>query len=479
MKGSFTFNSIRKEYIFCEDEGRTYSTAPVSRNLLSIPGFPGAHLINSDVGVLTIQQNVFFDSDSLTDFFSMKEEIAGWLLTDKICPLIFDDQPDRTYHAVIDGSIDIEELLLVGNITLTFICPDPYSYGPEQIIRLETILGNIVNIEGTAPTKPVFELNVLAPITFSMVSNGQEYMVIGKPADVTEEEVDDRTNVLHEEGSTLDTWSTTPVKVDENFSDIDGVMANDGSGIYVEDFGTGNKMHGPAMTKEITPVQDFELETIFDVITDDNEENFRMEVYMFDENFNMLGKFGINDNSRYLKRIRGLARVGEYVDRNTRYAIGSSNYERELGEVSLMFFRVKRVGNKYTFYISQIVNGDHQDTLTATYTDDSGEYLGRLRYVEIFIGKWQDRQRPFRARINNINVWQLAQTTVDQTPIIARIGDKITIDNQNKKLLLNGEPVVKGDFGSSPFSLKPGENKVVLLPENAVQGVMKYNPAFK
>ncbi|WP_179864255.1 distal tail protein Dit, partial [Bacillus cereus] len=51
--------------------------------------------------------------------------------------LIFDDELDRTYLALIDGSIDLEELVNRGKGVITFVCPMPYKLGPTKTVEFQ------------------------------------------------------------------------------------------------------------------------------------------------------------------------------------------------------------------------------------------------------------------------------------------------------------------------------------------------------
>lgn len=150
---SFTFDGVRKDYIYCDDEkGKRRSTfAPITRNFVTTPGRPGAMLRSTDTQIRVIQQPIFFKGNTEEELPKLEEEIAGWLLTKEVAPLIFDGEPDRTYYAVIDGSLDIDELMAVGEGTINFICPDPYKYGTEVTVPANLPIIN----EGTAETWPI------------------------------------------------------------------------------------------------------------------------------------------------------------------------------------------------------------------------------------------------------------------------------------------------------------------------------------
>lgn len=128
---SFSFNGIKKAFVITE-EGRKHQVYNVKRNLLYIPGLAGALLDSTDQEVKIIQQPITILSDSKSNLRKMEEELSNWLLTDKPVQLIFDEEMDRVYNAVVDGSLDIEDIVTSGRGTITFICPDPYKYSTEE-----------------------------------------------------------------------------------------------------------------------------------------------------------------------------------------------------------------------------------------------------------------------------------------------------------------------------------------------------------
>ncbi|MED2879474.1 phage tail family protein, partial [Bacillus thuringiensis] len=127
---SFKFNNERKKYIQIAKGWKRPTWAPLKRNFLSTPGYPGARLLNTqtEMRVLSIPVGIIVPDD--TDLEMVKEELASWLITDQPVELIFDVEPNRTYLAVVDDSFDLDEFVTLGIGTLTFICPMPYKLGP-------------------------------------------------------------------------------------------------------------------------------------------------------------------------------------------------------------------------------------------------------------------------------------------------------------------------------------------------------------
>lgn len=105
----------------------------VKRNFLSVPGYPGARLLNTqtEMRVLSIPVGIIVPDGS--DLEIIKEEIADWLITDQAAELIFDVEPNRTYLAVVDDSFNPDEFVTLGIGTIKFVCPIPYKLGKYKL----------------------------------------------------------------------------------------------------------------------------------------------------------------------------------------------------------------------------------------------------------------------------------------------------------------------------------------------------------
>ncbi len=470
-------------------EGRKKSPfAPTRNNLIKVTGMPGAYVESKEIDVIYIEQPIGFVVDDVEHEVRIIDELSSWLTTIDAAPLEFDDEPGRIYYAEIEGSIeDYTRFVKQRSGIITFICANPYAYSKEEkTVPAEDIM--MINNEGNEATEPIIELTATKKATFAMVNNiNDEYNLLGFPLEEEghEEVVDASPTVLYEDGTSMDGWTTSGVQVDDYFNDITGTMMSDGSGIRAQNYGTaGDRMRGPAVIRELSrPLQDFEITTNFDIISRREMDNFRIEVYLFDEAMNMLGKIGIKDNSRTKNRRAALGRVGPYrgAGRSNGYAIGKHNYIQDnLGETTLMNMSVKREGNLFTFYVARFRNSRHRTTLQSTFRDAKNEYGGRLRYVSLFVGSYQDRAVPNRLRMNNLEVKEIRQLTVDQTPYILDVGDTVTFDHATEEILINGQDAMMiKDFGAEFFKLPKGYSQIEINPPDTFTGEVKFREKYK
>lgn len=441
---------------------------------MSVTGMPGAYLNNNNIQVRIIEVPVVILSDSFSDLQKVKEDMAEWLIHDEAKELVFEDEPDRVYFALVHGELDLVELVGVGSGVITFICPDPFKYGKEQT---ESFTSDMLTLpyNGTAPASPIFELEVLKPVTFAMVQNQfSEYQMIGTPIDVDTQVVDKTTPIIFEYGQSLDDWYTPS-------GDWTGTFATTENAIVIGKWGTGKEWHGAALMKEITPLDDYEIELYVYLRTERDDQTFRVSTNYYDENMNELGMLRLWDKTTNQTRKVVEARMGPYVGDDINYLISHRNYNIQGQRVWGGIIRVRKEGNKFTFYAARVTQGGrHVSALTKTYTDVNKEYAGKLKYVRFDIANFGNTNKPNEVRIEHIKVNKLAQLNVDQTPYIANPGDKITLNNFKKEILLNGEDVKElKDFGGSFFNLHKGDNQLVVHPSNSFKATAKWRNRYR
>lgn len=469
------FNGIEKEYLAVLRGLNRPAWAPVERGLITVPGMPGAHLSHSKRQVRTITVPVFLLAENISDLQKLKEDLAEWLIHDEAKKLKFKDEPDRIYYALVDGALDLDELVKWGKGIITFICPDPYKYGPEQ--EYDITDNDVIENKGTADANPIIELTAKEKTTFALISLGADedskYNIIGTPADDDVVAVDTKEPVIKEDGSTIDTWDKPSMDMidDPNVSNIGGNLGYDDAGIRPNPYGpSGSGQRGGAATKELSsPVQDFELETSFDIISRREIENWRMMIYLHDENLNPIGQIGLKDNSRVYKRRVPLATAGPHKTGYNRGRVlgDKSDYNDRARDVTLYYLRMKREGNKFSFFVGEWQNFRYINEWEGSFIDNDGKFAGKLKHVTLFMGSYQDRPIPSRIRMNYVDIYELSHAVEDQTPYIVYPGDTITFDHKDDDILLNGE--ARNDlknFGASFFTLKKGYNNVIVTPSD-------------
>ena len=312
--------------------------------------------------------------------------------------------------------------------------------------------------------------------------NNVHYNMVGRPADVDEQVIDERVLRLTERGENLQNWTTAGTEIDSNRAVVQGQLGTDGTGIVVLSYGSAPPnatWYGPALLQEITPIEDFEIEMRLRAKSEDPSVVYRVEFYLFDENMKSLGKMAIWQNTTRVNEYTAEGRVGPFVGTFQNYMISSRNYKYAKGHFHGMI-RMRREGQRFEFYVARTMHGEgetgkHYDQLTRTYWDNNNNYQGKLKYVQIHIGTHAKGSKVRLPRINSFKVTELVKGTEDQTPYIVYPGDVVTFDHKNDDILINGEASKDlKDFGGSFFKLSPGYNNLVVTPEDTFYTTVEY-----
>ena len=476
------FNNIDLSPYLKINAVRGRGIVPSELTLIEVPGRHGAYFSNKRKPPRTLEVDYTITASTRQELREKIGELNAIFNVSEPVPIVFDDEPGYTYYGIPESAEEKTEFVRVHQGTITFVCPDPYKYGLEKEALFPSDVVSL-NYGGTADGDPVFELEVTDPVTFAVIQNqDEEYMMIGRPADVEQEVVNSRVLVLDERGDTLSSWMDSPTQVDSPYSNVDGQMGTDGTGIVPLDYGTGTRWHGPALIKEIPPIQDFEVEMRCRVELTDVNQTFRIEFYLFDEYFNVLGKMAVMDATVRYNDIVAEGRYGEYRGDHSNYLIYSQNYSRKIKHFHGLV-RMRRIGQRFEFYVARLTDGaetpTHFDQFEEVWNDIGNQYQGRLRYVQIHIGKYADSGSALVPRINSIKVYELKSVTQNQTPYIAYPGDVITFDHSTSNVLINGESRMDlKQFGASFFKLKPGQNQFVVMPDNSFSVKVRYKERF-
>lgn len=473
----FTFNGERRDYITVLQGRRRPAWAPRTLNWIDVPGMAGAHLESVDVSTRPYDVPIRIKANSNEDLQKLKEDLAEWLLHDELKELIFDDEPDRTYFAIVDGTLDLEEIVRVGKGVITFVC-DPYKYGPEKeaVFPSDTVS---LNYEGTAPGDPIFEMEATQPVTFAMIQNQEtnEYMMIGKPIDVeTQVPVQREERIFWSQADSLVGW-TTAEKVDGS---VAGSMESNGYLFQPVDYGAGTGWHGPAMKTSLSEVlTDFHVEAIVELYNGDPSMIGRVEIYLLDETGDIIGKIALKDVNVGSSTTYGEARIGDdivnhhIIDETGQYPWTWNNFYGIL--------RFGRHAGTWFAYIAKIdqATGKHHSRMYREFNDVNNQFTKNLAQIAVHFGQ-MGTYTPANVRIQDIKVYKWNAITQQEVPYIANIGDKITFDHITKDILINGESRKDlKDLGATFFKLYEGQNTLTVYPLSAFATKASYRERFK
>lgn len=461
-----------------EVTGRSLSPNEIQSN--SVAGMDGSYIQAKRKPGVPLKVKAMIRFDSPNELRVAIDELSSILDTNQEVPIVFSDEPNKTYYGIMSEISEGIEVRGTHIVTITFFRSDPYKYGEEQTLNFESDVITVTN-KGTAEAKPIIEMEVLGdPLTLSpfvMVQNQEDqYMLIGEALDVEASSTYQRyERVMYSDANTLIGWTTAAT------GDIDGLIAGEMESVrdrfQAASYGTGSGWHGPAIKQSLPDtLQDFRLNTW---ITLDNSGQTvgRIEVYLLDANGNQVAKVAMKDVRRGESLGYGEARAGNALNNHyfiSEYGDSKGNWNNFAGVL-----RIEREGDMWSAFFAKgnAKNGYHTRRF-AYWRDVESKYNMPVAQVVIHMGQYGSND-PCTGGIYSVSVDKINQR--DQgTPVIVRTGDLIKFDTRVEEISINGEPRTDiVDFGTEYFGLKPGENRLVILPGGSFKTTVKYRDTFR
>ncbi|MCM3739240.1 phage tail family protein [Oceanobacillus luteolus] len=495
---SLTFNGIKKDWLFLLKGRSKPPFASVRRNLLTTSGMDGAYLQSTNVQPLLINQPVGFIVYDDEHALRLKDELATWLFTDRPAELEFDDEPGRTYFAVVQNTLeDFDKFAEFRQGTIQFLVLDGYGYGPERTRMPITDTATIKN-EGTAETEPIIELEVNESITYAMVQNqddliqlGEEtypkFMMVGRPHDVEQTPFEKYQRVYYTNANDLVGW-TTAANSDIDGGVVAGNIVSRNNRFVADSYGEGSNWHGPAIKTSVPrPIRDFRL-SAFVGFLNESQGNMvgRLEIYLLDINGNAVAKMALKDTSANRAAVFAEMRAG---DRNSNDMILSGFPNRETGWNNFSGqLRISREWdermkeNAWSAYVALVdtSTGRHHGRRMVSEWRDGGKYSRTVAQIVVHIGT-VGNHTPVHANsgVSSIILQEIVKEP-EGVPYIAHAGDIITFDSKTEDVFINGEPRNDLlDFGTDFINLVKGDNRLIFHPSSFSRRVVKYREKFR
>ncbi|MEB9845758.1 phage tail family protein [Bacillus cereus] len=491
-KLGFTFNKIRKDYIQMLVGRKRPSWAPVKRKLVRVPHRAGALFLHTETEERRIDVPLVIKAaKDMADLQKVKEDLADWLYTEQPAELVFDDELDRTYLALIDGSVDLDEIVNRGKGVITFVCPMPYKLGKQNTHSFSQngsteVTASFVN-QGNIEAPAIIEIEAQKPSTFLDVWFGEypynrDYFRIGYPLKTEQLPVERNQRLIWDEMATTVGWSKVSSMEDGNPI---GEMKSDKYQFYCSDFGTsaGKGWHGASVKKSIPggPVQDFIMQAHVTCKSKKINEMGRVEIAILDENSKVLSKIAMNDLYWQAEQNFGTMVIG---------------YDNKPGKIGLIYesgdypntwnqyygrLWIARTGNDWEAYISKFLPGTEKDDSErfARWTDEKNDHMEKAAQIQISIMQWQDVPPVEAMTVSDLKFWKVNLNTQNNPPYIFETGDKIIIDKEKSLVTINGKKAINlKDFFSNFPTVIRGENRIDIMPPD-VKATVRYRERYR
>ncbi|HDR8433514.1 TPA: phage tail family protein [Bacillus cereus] len=491
-KLSFTFNKIRKDYIQMLVGRKRPSWAPVKRKLVRVPHRAGALFLNTETEERRIDVPLVIKAKKdIADLQKVKEDLADWLYTEQPAELIFDDELDRTYLALIDGSVDLDEIVNRGRGVITFVCPMPYKLGKQNTHTFTQnwsteITTSFVN-QGNVEAPPIIEIEAKKPSTFLDVWFGEypynrDYFRIGYPLKTEQLPVERNQRLIWDEMTTTVGWSKVSSMEDGNPV---GEMKSDGYQFYCSNYGTGTGKgwNGAAVKKNIPngPVQDFIMQAYVTCKSKRINEMGRVEIAILDENSKVLSKIAMTDVFWQAEQNFGTMVIG-YDNKPGRRSLihESGDYPNTWNQYQGRLW-IARTGNVWEAYISKFLPGTEKDDSErfVRWTDENNYHMEKAAQIQISIMQWQDVPPVEAMTVSDLKFWKVNLNTQNNLPYIFDTGDKIIIDTEKSLVTINGKNAInlKDIFSNFPTVIR-GENRIDIMPPD-VKATVSYRERYR
>lgn len=466
----FTFDGQTRDYLLVLQGSRRPSWSAVKRELLSVPGRVGAYHVGDITDVMIREIPVVIRGNDIGDLQKLKEDLADWLVHDDVKELVFDDEPDRTYYAVVDGTLDLDEIVYYGKGVIKFICPDGLKYGPQKEVTLQNETENNIYVSGTKDTPFILECEPTEPLSALSIITPDDYLRIGYEEDLTTS-VEKEQAILHIPGSQMATWQDG-TKVDggivQGTVKTNSTAENAGSEIQPADFGivVPNNWYGPAKIYTLPEqLQDFKIEA---KLGNKNllipNEVARIEIYLLNSNKDVIAKMSMADIKPNVIENIGIIQLRKDMLNKEWNLLYTNAWQQKTFLDFYGAMRIQRVGNLFYAYITRIdTKGNNYGYVDAWYRDVNGDFMDKVAYVQVHFGKYDNYPVQQRMFIDQLTVIKINKDGDKQ--YIARPGDKIEIDTGKRDIRVNGDSRIwLKDIQTQHFNLKPGVNVLSVVP---------------
>lgn len=475
---TFTYNGFDFSDLVTVHEIIGRGTLPSEASSIEVRGRDGLYVMGKRRKERPIEVKMSIQSASpgalriLTDYFNEMIDL------DELAPLVFSDEPTMEYMAFIVGEVDWTEIRGFAIMTVTFLCPDPYKYGPPITTPFANGAVSVTN-NGTIPVSPIVEATVLSEITYMDVFTDEAYMRIGQPVPVGGVKFTPKSTILSDNFADTVGWGSAGTAVDGGA--VSGTIASTGYSLRATSFGVptaGVSWHGPAIKTSLSStLTDFQVDWRLQFNTDDAQKRGRIEMYLLDDQSNVIAKMA-------MKRIGGGTR-GNMVEIRVGNGVTNyfmMNYTADNGTAWNDFdgiIRLSRTDNVWDAYVAQIdTKGKHHTRSHRIYKDSERLHMDSLAQMQLHFGKSATSEAS-NMYSHDLKVYRLNKEP-ESIPVIATIDDIITFDFTKSLVAINGEPRPDlKDMGARFFKLSKGVSTLLIEPSDKLTATLTLREAFK
>lgn len=448
--------------------------APITWESFSVSGLAGVIPSEKTEGPISIRIRVLVEGKNRDDYERNLENFSNWMEAETPEPLVFANNPLRTYFALPQGNFDPPDgVNKFGKFSFDFFCPDPYKYAPEKTAPFTNGVAVLDN-KGSVPVGPVVVADVIKDVDYMDVFTDTAFMRIGEPAELGKTAVKAETRLMDNGMDNMTGWTYGGLSVDGGTAA--GTFVTDGNSINPKEFGTGTTWHGPAIKQAISgaPLTDWRVE--YKLAFNNVKGKYgRVELYLLDDQGNHIGKLAIWSREKVPTNTVEIRIGGGSV---YTFIVNDANNGRWNNFSGIL--QLSKKGNVFEAYVAQIDgNGKHNYSKSYRYVDTERKYSGNLSQIQLHAGVY-NTLTPIISQSTDVEIYRYNEIPKTDPRIIALAGDKIELDFPNSAIYVNGkERKDLKDFAATFFKMPKGTNALLLEPANSFNATAKIREGFR
>lgn len=474
-----TFNGIKNPSFMRVSSIGHSLTSPITNNYIDIPGGNGGYYTGiSRFGVRIIPIDVKIISEDKNLLPRQLELLARWLVTDEPKELILGDNINRRYYAKLDGEAQFSETLRLGEGTITFICFDPFIYGPDMTIENS---GNKINYSnaGSATSPYILDIDIKQDSTYLGANINDKFIEFGIMNEISINPGVYDPSVLYETCGSLSGWTKATSVYGGSVSDqgcevSQNMFIRPTTGKIEEKDSLG--WYGPSMYKTFkSEVQNFRAS--FTMSLDRTEEEpdnelGRTMVLIKDNNNRDMFCVMLHDSWDGSNTIRAEAFLID-ADRGNYYLI--QGFDVTLGnKEKFVTANVTRSGDVWSCDLFINLNGQSIPLTSGSVSDPSGLFRNRKGKYAQFAFQRYEKNPAMYSSVYHLEVVNTDTPQIEsQKPkIIVRNGDRITINTRTGETQKNGVAWAEELNLMSDFSeLRQGKGIITSYPAQCIKSM--------
>lgn len=466
----FIYRGKRSDDFFIVNSRERGLLPPITTKLLEVDGRKGAYDFGSNMGVHRYNMKATVTAESSEELEKKLDDIKVWLYNNgKQAELIFEDKPQVSYQARLDGDTPINPIGTSAEILFTFLCAEPIGEGITKVYK-EDKTGIIdVNNDGTDVAYPKIKVKFSKDAHIISVTNGNEVVTVGKPEDVTKPTIERRTRIFDADLTSIANWTQG---VDVDGGAIRGDFVSNGFRVHQKDwdYGKYHTWHGAAKVIQLPEeVQDITADLSCTFKGYNPNQMGRVEMYFLDKNRKVLGKSAIMDPHYGLRAQIIESRAGTWLN-GGKYFIKSrgayNGYWNDWHDGMIVLSRIEDRWEGY-FCIYHPKTGHHTYWHFDRWYDVDNKFgKSKVAAIQLHIGAYGDYE-PYEMYINGLTVFRHNINRQETDNDIAFIkGDELEIDCESASVFLNGKPAMHLlDPSSDFFSIVQGNSQLGITPD--------------